>query len=89
MVESEPNVSTPTHSHMNEQWGILLEGELIRVQDGEEHHVKKGDIWYTPANVPHSVRVLEQRCVTVELFSPPRDEYRLPGKGIESARIKE
>ncbi len=33
---------------------MLLEGSAVRVQDGEEIPVKKGDFWRTPGNVPHT-----------------------------------
>jgi hypothetical protein len=36
--------------------GVLLEGSAVRVQDGEEIPVKKGDFWRTPGNVPHTMR---------------------------------
>lgn len=31
------------HAHPQEPWGVCLEGEWIRIQDGVEHHVKAGD----------------------------------------------
>ena len=29
----------------HEQWGVCLEGEWIRIQDGVEHHCQAGDFW--------------------------------------------
>ena len=34
---------------------LCLEGEWIRVQDGVEHHVRAGDFWQTPPNVPRGL----------------------------------
>src|SRR3989442_4444324 len=45
VVTLEPRSVSPVHSHPNEQWGVCLEGEWIRIQDGVEHHVKAGDFW--------------------------------------------
>jgi quercetin dioxygenase-like cupin family protein len=73
---------TPVHSHPNEQWGVLLEGEMVRILDGEEYHVKEGDIWQTPPNMPHGVRLLDKKCVILEIFSPPREEYKTEGSGL-------
>ena len=42
VVTLEPGAVSPVHAHPNEQWGVCLEGEWIRVQDGVEHHVKAG-----------------------------------------------
>jgi quercetin dioxygenase-like cupin family protein len=43
VVSIEPHSSSPVHSHPNEQWGVGLEGEWIRIQDGKGHHVKAGE----------------------------------------------
>ena len=53
VVTIEPHSSSPVHSHPNEQWGVCLEGEWIRTQDGEDYHVRAGDFWQTPPNMPH------------------------------------
>lgn len=82
VVTIEPYSSSPVHSHPNEQWGVCLEGKWIRIQDGEEHHVRAGDFWQTPPNVPHGGRTLDQRCVVLDIFAPPRGEYRQAGQGF-------
>ena len=51
VVTLEPHSVSPVHSHANEQWGVCLEGEWIRIQDGVEHPVKAGDFCQTPPNV--------------------------------------
>ena len=89
VVELEPWSESPVHSHPNEQWGVCLEGEWIRIQDGVEHHVKAGDFWQTPPHVPHGGRTLGQRCVILDIFAPPREEYRRPGSGLGAASPKE
>jgi len=54
----------------------LLEGECVRIQDGLEIAVKAGDFWHTPGNVLHGVRTEAQGAVVLDIFSPPRPEYR-------------
>ena len=44
VVTIEPHSVSPVHSHPQEQWGVCLEGEWIRIQDGIEPHVKAGDL---------------------------------------------
>ncbi len=87
VVTLEPGAVSPVHAHPNEQWGVCLEGEWIRVQDGVEHHVKAGDFWQTPPNVPHGGRALGVRCVVLDIFAPPREEYRRPGAGLGAATL--
>jgi quercetin dioxygenase-like cupin family protein len=44
---------------------------LERIQDGVEHHVKAGDFWQTPPNVPHGGRTGDTRWVVLDIFAPP------------------
>ena len=81
VVTLEPGSISPVHAHPNEQWGVCLEGEWTRIQDGVEHPVKAGDFWQTPPNVPHGGRAGTKRAVVLDIFAPPRDEYRKAGKG--------
>jgi quercetin dioxygenase-like cupin family protein len=64
---------------------VLLEGSAVRVQDGEEIPVKKGDFWRAPGNVPHTMRAGPAGARVLDVFSPPRPEYRKPGSGFASS----
>lgn len=87
VVTIEPHSTSPVHSHPNEQWGVCLEGEWIRVQDGKEYHVKAGEFWQSPPNVPHGGRTLDKKCVVLDIFAPPREEYRQGGQGFGAASM--
>lgn len=82
IVDAAPNSQGTSHHHPEEQWGVLLEGSAVRVQDGEEIPVKKGDFWRTPGNVPHTLRAGPEGCRVLDIFAPPRAEYRKPGSGF-------
>ena len=82
VVRAAPNTSSEIHSHPQEQWGVLLEGSGLRIQDGVEHAVKAGDFWQTPSDVPHSFQAGPDGAVVLDVFSPPRDEYRKGGLGL-------
>ena len=84
VVRIAPNSEGTLHSHPQEQWGVLLEGELVRIQGGEEAAVKAGDFWCTPGGVEHSVRTGDVGAVVLDVFAPPRDEYRKPGEGFSA-----
>jgi quercetin dioxygenase-like cupin family protein len=81
VVRMAANAVGEVHSHPNEQWGVLLEGSATRIQGGEEIAVSAGDFWHTPGGVPHGVRVGPQGALVLDIFSPPRDEYRKSGSG--------
>lgn len=82
VVTFAPNSEGKLHHHPEEQWGVLLEGSAIRVQGDEEIAVTKGDFWRTPGNVPHTMRAGPEGAVVLDIFSPPREEYRKPGSGF-------
>ncbi|MCH8925702.1 MAG: cupin domain-containing protein [Proteobacteria bacterium] len=85
LVTIEPNAEGRMHSHPEEQWGIMLEGEGVRVQDGVEVAVKKGDFWRTPGGVPHTFRAGPAGATVLDVFAPPREEYRKAGSGFGTA----
>ena len=81
VVTIAPDAEGSIHSHPQEQWGVLLEGDGVRIQDGEEHAVKAGDFWRTPGGVSHGFRGGPNGARVLDIFSPPRDEYRKSGSG--------
>ena len=82
VVEIAPNAEGKVHSHPEEQWGVMLEGSAIRVQGDEEIPVSKGDFWRTPGGVPHTMRAGPEGARVLDIFAPPRAEYRKPGSGF-------
>ena len=82
IVRIAPHSEGTLHSHPQEQWGVLLEGALVRIQGGEEVAMKAGNFWCTPGGVEHSVRTGDEGAVVLDVFAPPRDEYSKPGEGF-------
>jgi quercetin dioxygenase-like cupin family protein len=85
IVSIAPGAMGTMHHHPEEQWGVLLEGSAIRFQGGEEIAVRKGDFWRTPGGVPHTMRAGPDGAKVLDIFSPPRAEYRKAGKGFAAA----
>lgn len=75
VVELEPGASSPVHSHPQEQWGIMVEGEVTRILGNSEAIMKPGDFWHTPGNVSHGMVAGPQGAVVITIFSAPGDEY--------------
>ena len=88
VVRIEPHSRGTTHSHPEEQWGVLLEGACTRIQNGEEVKVTAGDFWCTPGGVMHGIYTDEAAAVVLDIFSPPREEYNQAGKGFGAAATK-
>ena len=80
-VVCQPGAKGKLHAHPEEQWGVLLQGSGIRVQDGERFAVRQGDLWQTPSNVEHTFEAGPEGAVILDIFSPPREEYRVAGEG--------
>ncbi|MFB9950493.1 cupin domain-containing protein [Rhizobium puerariae] len=82
VVTIAPNAEGTVHHHVEEQWGLMLEGSAMRFQGGEEIAVAKGDFWRTPSNVPHTLKAGPQGARVLDIFSPPREAYRKAGTGF-------
>lgn len=88
VVNIAPGHRGKLHSHPQEQWGVLLEGSGIRFQGGEEMKVKAGDFWRTPGNVEHTFEAGPDGAKVLDVFAPPRDEYRKAGSGFGGAETE-
>jgi quercetin dioxygenase-like cupin family protein len=82
VVRIAPHSSGTVHSHPEEQWGVLLEGACTRIQGGEEIDVQAGEFWHTPGGVPHGIRTGAEGALVLDIFSPPREEYKKAGEGF-------
>ena len=65
----------PMHTHPHEQTGYLISGRFLFELGDEKRELGPGDCWLVPSNVPHQVTALAP-CLLVDVFSPPREEYR-------------
>ena len=84
LVQLEPGRESDVHSHPQEQWGVILEGRGVRIQDGDEHQVTVGDFWRTLGGISHVFRAEPDGAKVLDIFSPPREEYRTTGPGVFS-----
>jgi quercetin dioxygenase-like cupin family protein len=64
----------PRHSHVSEQFSLILSGALKFIFDDREVVVRGGEVLYIPANVPHSAVALED-TVDVDFFAPRREDW--------------
>ena len=74
-VVLEKGAVVPLHSHPHEQIGYLVSGRFLFELGNEQRELSPGDSWLVPSNVPHQVTALEP-SVAIDVFSPPREEYR-------------
>ena len=88
VVRVAPNATSTSHSHPEEQWGVLLEGSCTRFQGSEAVDMRVGDFWCTPGGVVHNITAGPQGTLTFEIFCPPRSAYLAPGEGFSEGKDK-
>jgi quercetin dioxygenase-like cupin family protein len=71
-VSFEPGANAPRHVHEEEQFVIVLEGELVFDLDGDVRTLRKGDVAVIPAWVPHGAWTTDSHCLEIDVFCPPR-----------------
>lgn len=57
----------PSHTHDTDNVGVITQGELILIMDGEEKHYKPGDWYHVPAQAVHAAR-FEQETSEIEFW---------------------
>ncbi|MBX3028976.1 MAG: cupin domain-containing protein [Chloroflexi bacterium] len=75
-VHFEPHRELPNHHHPEEQAGTIIEGEMELTVGGVTRRMRQGDVYVIPPNVPHSGRTFESGCVALDIFAPPRADFR-------------
>ena len=69
---SEPD---PPHTHPHEQISYVAEGEIYFCVENQKHHLRPGDLFTVPGNVPHSVQLLSGKVRLVDTFTPIREDF--------------
>jgi len=74
-VTLEPGAAVPMHTHPHEQTGYVVSGRM-RLQIGDQTlDLDPGDAYMIPGGAEHEATALDP-LVIVDVFSPPREEYR-------------
>jgi quercetin dioxygenase-like cupin family protein len=64
----------PRHSHVSEQFSLILSGALRFIFDDQEVVVGAGEVLFIPGNAPHSAVALED-TVDLDFFAPRREDW--------------
>jgi len=76
VVDLDPQVHLPLHSHPHEQLGIVIAGNIEFNIAGEVKTLKPGDVYVIPGGVEHEAKTFEHPVKVLDVFSPVREEYK-------------
>ncbi len=71
-----PGAKIPEHSHPHEQLGTVLKGSLELIVEGEGKVMRSGDAYLVPPNAVHRGTCGESPAEVIEVFSPPREDFK-------------
>lgn len=64
----------PLHKHPCEQSGYVISGQYKLIFGGNEYFITSGDSYSIPANIEHSLEVIESGEI-IDVFTPVRQDY--------------
>ena len=76
VVHMEPRALVAEHHHPHEQMGMVLEGTAEFTVGGECRVLGPGDMYRIPGNVRHKVVALGDPVRALDVFYPPREDYK-------------
>jgi quercetin dioxygenase-like cupin family protein len=85
VLDMAPGCAVPAHAHPEEQIGLVTEGLLVLVLDGEEHRLGAGHAYTIPGGVRHSGAAGPEGCKVVDVFTPVREDYRAQQGAADAA----
>ena len=75
VVEVEPGAELPEHSHVNEQFGMVIEGSVVFRVGDESRIVEPGGSGAFPRTHRTRSPVATGGAVVIDIFSPPHDDW--------------
>ena len=79
-ISFSDGASTVPHKHLNEQFSMVLQGEMEFTIDGQTETVREGQIIFLPSNSFHGARA-NTASVVLDMFAPPRADWGPPKTG--------
>jgi quercetin dioxygenase-like cupin family protein len=76
LVEMAARAHVAEHEHPHEQMGMVLEGRAEFVVGGKRRVLGPGDMYLIPGGVRHAVTALDAPVRALDVFNPPREEYK-------------
>lgn len=75
-VTFAPHSVAPVHQHPQEQITVVLKGHLEFEVGNQKKLLGPGDAVTIPRNVPHGAVALDEVCICIDAFAPPREAFK-------------
>lgn len=75
VVELAPGAVVPEHRHVQEQLGMVIQGQVTFRIDEEIRDLGPGGTWRILSNHPHEVRAGSDGAIVLDVFGPIRDDW--------------
>jgi quercetin dioxygenase-like cupin family protein len=75
-VDFEPNAAGALHNHPHEQVTHVLRGQVRFTIEGKETVLETGERIHVAPMLWHSATATESGCLLMDIFSPPREDFR-------------
>lgn len=63
------------HTHAHTQATYCLEGEFEFTVGDETKTIKPGDSLFMPSDIPHGCRLLSDKGILIDIFTPERKDF--------------
>ena len=88
-LDLDEGAEVAEHSHPHEQAGLILEGALLFRIGEEERLCRPGAGFIIPPNVIHWGKIETGPCKVLDIFSPPREDYRQRYNAYTESKVLE
>jgi quercetin dioxygenase-like cupin family protein len=76
VVVIDPGCEAVVHTHDEEQMGYIVSGQCEFTDGTNTLTLGPGDTYHALPGVPHGAKALDEQCVIIDCFSPPRAGLR-------------
>lgn len=75
-ITMQPGAGVPSHSHINEQSGVVVGGSVTITVNGESRVLQAGEAYLVAPHVVHEGVAGSDGAQLVESFTPVREDFR-------------
>jgi quercetin dioxygenase-like cupin family protein len=75
VIDLEPGLAVPEHSHENEQLGFVIKGSVTMTVAGEQRRLGPGETYAIASNTRHDAVAGAEGATVLDVFAPIRADW--------------